>query len=350
MIGNSWLHEERGRGNKKFSCLFDDEHQGKLAMVYIPTKPVNPASQGYAGTSPASPKRCSGTSKETFLNTVRAPVNAAGGRRITKAQFLAHSGMRRRDICKYFANWAEILMAAGFNFERDYGAIESERLLADWVSVARKLKHLPTRREYGLHGKFHAATFWKHFGPWGRMRGVFRTFAAKRPECKDVLELKPSRLVVRFSKRRRSRAKARATMRERIPRRLSGTHSRDTAPRSNGRVVCGAPLAVGGLRHSPVNEQGVILLFGILAERLGFIVEGIRAGFPDCEAKRRVGPDAWQGVNIEFEYESRNFRMHGHSAKGCDVIVCWIHNWPECPPNLEVIELSAEIKKLTPAG
>jgi hypothetical protein len=26
-----------------------------------------------------------------------------------------------------------------------------------------------------------------------------------------------------------------------------------------------------------------------------------------------------------------------HDLKGCDMIVCWEHNWPECP--LEVLEL-----------
>jgi hypothetical protein len=30
---------------------------------------------------------------------------------------------------------------------------------------------------------------------------------------------------------------------------------------------------------------------------------------------------------------------HGHDPKGCDIIVCWRHNWKKCPKNLEVIEL-----------
>ena len=29
---------------------------------------------------------------------------------------------------------------------------------------------------------------------------------------------------------------------------------------------------------------------------------------------------------------------------GCDLIVCWRHNWPECP--LEVLELSEAVKKI----
>jgi len=47
-------------------------------------------------------------------------------------------------------------------------------------------------------------------------------------------------------------------------------------------------------------------------------VEALRGAFPDCEARRRVGPGIWQTVRIEFEYESRNFRDHGHAAEGCD--------------------------------
>lgn len=48
-----------------------------------------------------------------------------------------------------------------------------------------------------------------------------------------------------------------------------------------------------------------------------------------------------------FEFESRNFREHGHDARGCDVIVCWRHNWTECPPELEVVELMSVIQTLS---
>jgi hypothetical protein len=70
---------------------------------------------------------------------------------------------------------------------------------------------------------------------------------------------------------------------------------------------------------------------------MGFVVTWIQSGFPDCEAMIMVGEERWQRVRIEFEYESRNFLKHMHDAKECDLIVCWRHNWPECP--LEVIEL-----------
>ena len=75
-------------------------------------------------------------------------------------------------------------------------------------------------------------------------------------------------------------------------------------------------------------------------------MEAVQGGFPDCEAKRQTAPGKWQRVRIEFEYESRNFRDHGHSAADCDVIVCWSHNWSECPTTLEVIELRSVIASL----
>jgi len=39
--------------------------------------------------------------------------------------------------------------------------------------------------------------------------------------------------------------------------------------------------------------------------------------------------------------------IHGHNAGECDVIVCWRHNWKECP--LRVIELSTAVKELKAA-
>jgi hypothetical protein len=57
-----------------------------------------------------------------------------------------------------------------------------------------------------------------------------------------------------------------------------------------------------------------------------------------------AGKDRNRPVKIEFEYESRNFLRHMHDPAKCDIIVCWEHNWPECP--LEVIELKKEIGRL----
>ena len=86
----------------------------------------------------------------------------------------------------------------------------------------------------------------------------------------------------------------------------------------------------------------MVYLFSAMAKRLGFVVMRIKSGCPDCEAMRLVEKERWQQARIEFEYESRNFLKHGHDLKGCDLIVCWVNNWPECP--VEVLELSKLVK------
>jgi len=92
----------------------------------------------------------------------------------------------------------------------------------------------------------------------------------------------------------------------------------------------GAPTNIPGLAYAPVNEMGVVLLFGRVAEQLGFIVEAVQTAFPDCEAKMEVEPGIWQHVRIEFEFESYGFKEHRHDPAKCDLIVCWRHNWKAC--------------------
>ncbi len=114
-------------------------------------------------------------------------------------------------------------------------------------------------------------------------------------------------------------------------------------PKVSGREY-GAPLNFGSLIYEPINEQGVVFLFGMISRRLGFSIEYIGTDFPDCEAKRYIGGarKRQQHVKIEFEFRSRDYE---HPVEGCDIIVCWEDNWGnDCP--LEVIELRAEIRKL----
>jgi hypothetical protein len=105
------------------------------------------------------------------------------------------------------------------------------------------------------------------------------------------------------------------------------------------RPVMGEPFDRSPMTNAPVNELGVMVLFGMLAVGLGLQVESVQGKFPDCVARRQVAPGKWQYLRIEFEYESKNFKLHGHDPKGCDVIVCWRHNWKDCPDSLEIIEL-----------
>jgi hypothetical protein len=112
------------------------------------------------------------------------------------------------------------------------------------------------------------------------------------------------------------------------------------------RPMLGPPTRPCGLAYEPVNEMGVMALFCMLSRQLGFVIESVQSAFPDCEAKMEVEPGRWQHFRIEFEYESRNFKDHRHDPDKCDLIVCWRHNWKDCPPNLQVLELSKVMRQM----
>ncbi len=107
--------------------------------------------------------------------------------------------------------------------------------------------------------------------------------------------------------------------------------------------IVGDLINFRGLVYSPVNEDGVIFIFGKVIEDLNMYIEEIKAGFPDCVGRRFTGK-GWEKVNIEFEYKSSHFIDHGHNPGECDIIVCWEHDWGDCP--IEVLELREIIKSL----
>jgi hypothetical protein len=112
---------------------------------------------------------------------------------------------------------------------------------------------------------------------------------------------------------------------------------------SKVKSVVGDLINFRGLVYSPMNENGVIFLFGKVVQDLNMYVEEIKPGFPDCIGRRFTGM-GWERVTIEFEFKSSSFQTHKHDSKECDIIVCWKHDWPDCP--LEVIELQEVIKSL----
>jgi len=112
---------------------------------------------------------------------------------------------------------------------------------------------------------------------------------------------------------------------------------------THNKSIVGDLINFRGLVYSPLNEDGVVFLFGRVVDDLHMYIEEIKPGFPDCVARRFTGK-GWEKVLIEFEYLSSNFKMHGHDPKACDMIVCWKHDWKDCP--LEVIELISEIEDM----
>ena len=244
-------------------------------------------------------------------------------------------------MLKHFTSWREAVRATGLSPFLSNIKLENSVLLKVWGQLVRKLRQKPTISQWRREGKHSPSVFMRRFGPWSEMPGRFREFAQDKPEWADVLALLPA------TASKRTAAAASRT--------ASGSPTEATSPvatarqrhrKLEGRPIYGNPIDFRGLRQEPVNEQGVVFVFGMLAEELGFKVDLIQVGFPDCLAVRKVKGGGWQPVRIEFKFESRSFRDDGQPADGCDVIVCWCHNWPDCPAHLEVVELASVIKSL----
>jgi len=89
----------------------------------------------------------------------------------------------------------------------------------------------------------------------------------------------------------------------------------------------------------PSNEEELKALFWKIADEFGFELVETRK-FPDAifilHGKR------YKMCKVEFEYKSEDFIKHRHDPQQIDMLICWEHNWKECP--VEVFELKKIIE------
>jgi hypothetical protein len=201
--------------------------------------------------------------------------------------------------------------------------------------VVRKLGKIPTITEFQLHGSYTYRPLYRCWGSWSHIAAGMLDFM-RSESLTDAWGDVEGVICSYLEEQGRNLA---ATVTDGATERLVTRHRAVT-----GSPIYGRPLFPYPLIHAPINENGVLLLFGMVAERLGYAVARVKAEFPDCDAFRELGPNKWQPLRIEFEYESRNYVIHKHPLLGCDLIVCWKHNWPECP--IEVLELEKVVMAL----
>jgi hypothetical protein len=273
-------------------------------------------------------------SKAEVIEAIKSVSKSIGKRVLTQRRFFDNSDITISDVLRYFPKWSDACRNAGVEYDRSRDRIPDEDLLSDWGKMVRELGSVPRLTEYNVNGKYSRPPF-DRFGKWIDVPSAFKKFATNSDEWVDVLNILEQASPKLKKKKTPNKTKA-----------YHVSDGRHRHTKLDSRQVYGDPIDFRGLRHEPVNEQGVVFLFGMVAKDLGYLVEAIQGGFPDCEAKRQVSRGQWQTVQIEFEYASRNFADHGHDPEQCDVIICWIHNWQECPESLEVLALSEVIKKL----
>lgn len=261
----------------------------------------------------------------------RAEMEAAGP--TSRADFERLTGISQYHIYRLFpeGGWSEVKRLGDLQrHPKDNEPLTDEELLDEFHRVASELGQIPTWPVFANRAAVSADVVRRRFGG---LQGTLRRYSAWLTEhhpdsallddlqAKSKHELPPP-------------PAASPTLLQ------PGAWDRGDGP------MFGPPIDFRGLRHAPINEQGVVFLFGMVSYELGFIVEAVHAAYPDCEAKRCVDrrSERWQRVRIEFELRSSGFRSHGHDPSDCDVIVCWEHDWPDWP--LEVVELRRVVNDL----
>jgi hypothetical protein len=263
-------------------------------------------------------KRLSDYSDESLLNELKRVAKKLDKNTMTYKEFKEYGG-KVSDVClaNRFGSWNAALQKAGLSIKRVSG-ITDEELFVEIERVWNQLGRQPTYKEIQRSGRFATSTYAKRFGAWTKALEEFKRWEEdKRNDLRELKEISPDILL---------------DQQKSYPKRK--------------KVEYGEPIDFLGLRHAPLNEQGVVYLFGMLSKNLGFIIEAIRTDFPDCEGKRQIPgkQGRWERVAIEFEYRSSQFKEHGHNPDECDVIICWEDDWEECP--IGVISLKEIMKRI----
>jgi hypothetical protein len=230
-------------------------------------------------------------SKESIIDELKRLAEELRKKDLTDEDVRKFGRVSPSTIRKVFGNFNEAKRQAGLEVIKQMNTSDDE-LIEDLLRIYRELGRRPSQRDVEEHGKYSPSTYNRRFG--GIVKAFYRALEISSEEKSEC-----------------GRAKA--------------------------RPIYGELINFKGMRYAPLNREGVIFLFSKVSEALGFIIESISGTFPHCDAVRKVDY-GWERVKIGFEYKSSDFQKHFDTGE-YDIIVCWEHDWADCPKGIEVISL-----------
>ncbi|MGO9243540.1 MAG: homing endonuclease associated repeat-containing protein [Verrucomicrobiia bacterium] len=288
-----------------------------------------PSALATAGlTSTTAAERQRPLTKEECIQELQRVAQMLGRSHLTTSEFDAHRGnVSAFRIVRVFETWHAALEAAGLtpspNFIRE---VPISTLADDFLGACVDLGRIPTIIQLTRRSRHVSHTFGSGkpggYGAFKRaaIEHLFSNHTRMPPAIKTLLQTELLRLPTGGA---------------------SSPDTRQAQPHRQGRT-----LNFRAFVYTPTCEHDVVQMFGAVAHDLGFEIIGNRSAFPDCEARRsRPGArETFVQCLIEYEYASSDYRKHKHPVTGCDLVVCWTHDWADCP--IEVLDLSSAIKKL----
>ncbi len=109
--------------------------------------------------------------------------------------------------------------------------------------------------------------------------------------------------------------------------------------------IVGPVINSRGIIYGPTEKFGVMFIFAKLADDLGFFLEEVNPEGPKAILRREI-KNGLERVDSIFAFKSSEAN-HDDYLSDCDLLVCWNHDWQECP--VEVIELRSRFVKTSAA-
>jgi hypothetical protein len=257
-------------------------------------------------------------SNDALINELKRVANLLKKQNITANEFEQYGNISVSTIRRRFGSWNKALEKSRLEIIHKVN-IPNDEIFQDIDRVWGKLGHKPNYDEFNKLSKFSSGLLENRFGSYLKALEAYINWRNQKSDNPSTIE-----------NNNESSENINYVFSE---------------SKSKSRRRYGSLVNFRGMQHAPLNELGVVFLFGMISKELGFIVEAISNDYPDCEAKR-YDPQSktWGKIAIEFEFSSSNFKKHEHDPNICDLIICWENDWNDCP--IEVLELSKIIKNL----
>jgi hypothetical protein len=276
--------------------------------------------------SPSNIKGRRSKGKDHALSELQRIAEKLGVKTLSKREFNSQKpDVTAQTVAKLCGGWDNAREAAGLQrHPLSYDEIPLEELANEFLAACEQLRKAPTLHQLSRRSKHGKNSFTRKFNGY---YPVFKVAAIEH--LLSSAELSEEVRVMLKTHLESLRCEAASSAKVVSPPHAKGRH-----------------LGFRAFAFAPTYELEVVSLFSSVAEELGFEIVAQRPAFPDCEARRLYDPrrKRYRKCLIEFEFRSSDYRKHNHPMKGCDLIVCWEHNWKECP--LEVLELSSKINGL----
>jgi hypothetical protein len=264
-------------------------------------------------------------SKDACREEILRVANLISPRPLTRKLFAEHSNISTTPIKRLWAgSLKKAFLECGVKLsENIFEATPFEELANEFLLVATELKRVPSLVQLRRRSKHGTYSFQSKHGGYDSFKAKAIGFLLEHERTGPLKVLFENELV-----------------------RLNGNTNRsnlELRPHEHGRM-----LGFRAFACVPTYEQDVVGMFTAIAHEIGFEIISNRNAFPDCKANRKIEGSArnrYKECLIEFELRSSDFKAHKHPVNGCDLIVCWEHDWKDCP--LEVLELKKAIQSLS---